>query len=298
MRPLYGAAAGLSLAVCIVIACQKAPTAPEEPGGTQADSSGSGQASAQAMPPVPVPVPGGPGGGGGGVPGGPGTVPVPGGPGGGGGGGNVPGGPGPIPVPGGPGGPTGGPTTTTTTTTLPGPTPTPTATPTPPNPVVTTIVSVASGRPYQVVHDGMVSGAQIYIDRPEFTITGVFGPEQGFELIRTAFADGTAPPTPFLTLNFAEQVGVIMVMPGRDPRPAWFNRCSFGAPPIGCWEHTGRGWTLRNANDPNYFDVPVHELQVFPAGTMTVGGRGGVTTSEPQMYFLAVFPCRLRPGSC
>jgi len=164
--------------------------------------------------------------------------------------------------------------------------------------VVTTIVSVASGRPYQVVHNGMVSGAKVYIDRPEFIVTGVFGPETGFELIRTSFADGTATEDRFLVLHVNRRVGVIVMMPGRDPLPSWFNSCPSGSPPIGCWEHTGRGFELENSNDPDFFDVPTHRVQVFEPGTITLGPRRATTTSVPQMYWVAVYPCEADFSDC
>jgi hypothetical protein len=165
--------------------------------------------------------------------------------------------------------------------------------------VVTSIVSVASGRGYKVVHDGMVSGAKVYIDRPEFIITGVFGPETGFELIQTAYADGTATQDPFLVLHVSKRAAVIVVMPGFDALPSWFNLCAPNAPPIGCWMHTGRGWTLKNTNDANFFDVPAHRLQVFDAGAnVPLGPRRGTTTTAPQMYFVAVYPCDAAGSEC
>jgi hypothetical protein len=273
--------------VAFLIACdsgghRNSPVAPAAPAGPDDN-----HAVAQAINPFPVvsPVP---------VPGGPGGAPVP--------GGNpspvpVKGGPNPAPVPGGPGGTTPGGGGGGGGGGTPSPTPTPSGSPTP-HPTVTTIISVASGRNYRVVHDGMVSGAQVYIDRPEFHIDGVFGPETGFELVQTAFADGTVSGNTFLQLGLAEKAGVIVVMPGSDPEPIWFNLCPINAPPIGCWKHTGRGWTLHNTNDANFFDVPTHRLQVFNPGTITLGGRGGTTTTAPQMYFVAVFPCRLEPSGC
>jgi len=163
---------------------------------------------------------------------------------------------------------------------------------------VTTIASVASGRAYKVVHDGMVSNAKIYIDRPEFIITGVFGPETGFELIQTAFADGTGTQDPFLTINLNRRAAVIVMMFGFDQEPSWFNLCPINSPPIGCWQHTGRGFTLKNTLDPNFFDVPTHRVQVFNAGTVQLGPRRATTTTQPQMYAVAVYPCDAEGSEC
>lgn len=200
-------------------------------------------------------------------------------------------GPGPGPGPG------PSPTATPTGPGTPQPTPTATVSATPtPYVRITSVTFVASGALYNVVVDpNGVANVPIYTDATNFVVDGVFSDP---EMVVTANSDALFNSDPLVVLNVSKKARVTVWGPGVSFSPNSFvhlQECPFGAPlSLGCWGFTGKGVTVTDINNPNFFTVPDSYERVFDPGQVPLGPRfvdNPPNDGSPQMYFVSVMPC-------
>lgn len=103
--------------------------------------------------------------------------------------------------------PTPSPTPNATPTPMQSPSPTPTPTPAPGTEFVISDLTVASGKAYQVVKDGLSSGAKVYIDR-SYSFTSVPSTLTGATYIKTANDDKNRTDQDFLSFSVNHNVTV------------------------------------------------------------------------------------------
>ena len=128
--------------------------------------------------------------------------------------------------------------------------------------LVVSNLSAVSGKAYQVMNDGLISGASVYIDR-SFTFTSVPVAIQDATYIQTANGDKNRTETSFLSFSVNQDVTVYVAYDSRaSSLPHW----------LSSWSNTGQ--TLVNT------DVPLNLYsQSFPSGSITLGGNFAVGAS-------------------
>lgn len=125
------------------------------------------------------------------------------------------------------------------------------------------IVSVASGQAYEVVDNGLTSGAPVYIDRL-YSFTTVPAALEGAAYVKTANNDKRYSQLDFLTLQVDQDVTAYVAYDSRATGlPSWLSN----------WTNTGE--TLGTTDvTRNLFSKP------FAAGTIAVGGNSAAGAVE------------------
>jgi hypothetical protein len=118
------------------------------------------------------------------------------------------------------------------------------------------ILNVASGQPYEVVNDGLVPGALVFIDR-SYTFTTIPANLNGSTYIKTANADKNSVQVDFLTLSVNQDVTVYVAYDEQaNSLPTWLSG----------WNNTGQMVKTTDV-DQRLFS------KSFVAGTITLGGN-------------------------
>jgi fibronectin type 3 domain-containing protein len=129
-------------------------------------------------------------------------------------------------------------------------------------------LTVASGLNYEVVKDGLQTGAVVYIDR-SYTCSSVPALVQGATYIKTANNDKGSSGTSFLTFGVNQDVIVYVAHDDRiSTKPSW----------ISSFSDTGDNLVTTDTT----FSIFVKD---HAAGTITLGGNDG---SRSSMYMLVI----------
>ena len=141
------------------------------------------------------------------------------------------------------------------------------------NLVTITNLSVASGKPYEIVYEGLSEGAPVYIDR-QYTITGYPASLEGAVYIQTANDDKRRTESDFLSFEVNQDVTVYVAHDLRIAnKPAWLDE----------FAQTGDDLLTSDA----VFTIFAKD---FPVGVVTLGGNAG--SGNSSMYVVIVVPKR------
>jgi hypothetical protein len=134
-------------------------------------------------------------------------------------------------------------------------------------------LSVASGKQYEVVYDGLKEGSAVYIDR-DYAVTGYPLSLEGAVYIQTANDDKMRTESDFLSFQVNRDVTVYLAHDTRiAAKPAWLDE----------FAQTDDDLVISDA----VFSIFSKD---FPAGLVTLGGNAGQVTSN--MYVVIVVPQR------
>jgi len=135
-------------------------------------------------------------------------------------------------------------------------------------------LQVRSGEPYEVVEFGLSEGNLLYIDRG-YTLVSVPVPLRGFDYVRSACDDKFDTGENFLVFDIAQNSKIYIAQDARiTEKPSWLDS----------FDDTGYNIELDDFSSTNVV-LNVFE-RVFPSGTVSLGGNGGISNSV--MYLLAV----------
>jgi hypothetical protein len=133
-------------------------------------------------------------------------------------------------------------------------------------------ITAASGKAYQAVTNGLVSGAGVYTDR-DYTFTTVPSSLNKATYIKTANDDKSQTSTTFLRFTTNQNTTVYVAYDIRATSlPAW----------LSSWTNAGITLGTTDTNLRLY-------SKGFPAGTVTLGGNAA-TIEDSSMYSVIVVP--------